>query len=50
MQVLLNGQERTLQHHIDITRRAGWRIISVFKVDNSQFGYMTAEPIPEGNY
>ncbi|KAF8515747.1 O-methyltransferase [Gautieria morchelliformis] len=47
MQVLLNGQERTLRHHINITAQAGWHITSVFKVDGSQFGYMTAEPIPD---
>lgn len=45
MQVLLNGQERTLPHHVDIAARSGWRIVSVSMVKDSQFGYMTAEPI-----
>ncbi|KAF8579514.1 O-methyltransferase [Ramaria rubella] len=44
MQVLLNGQERTLPHHIDILAQAGWRVISVFRAQNSQFGYLTAVP------
>ncbi|KAF5389010.1 hypothetical protein D9757_005108 [Collybiopsis confluens] len=43
MQVLLNGQERTLPHHIQIMREAGWNPIRVNRCRNSHFGYLVAE-------
>ncbi|RDB28142.1 4-O-methyltransferase 1 [Hypsizygus marmoreus] len=45
MQVLLNGQERSLAHQVDIAAQAGWRVIRVRRIDNSHFGYTIAEPI-----
>ncbi|KAF8899312.1 O-methyltransferase [Infundibulicybe gibba] len=44
MQVLLNGQERTLLHQIRLASQAGWRVISTTKIPNSHFGYIIAEP------
>jgi hypothetical protein len=46
MQVLLNGQERTLSHQIDLAFKAGWKVTHVNKIRNSQFGYLVAEPLP----
>ncbi|KAH7874192.1 uncharacterized protein C8R40DRAFT_1048066, partial [Lentinula edodes] len=43
MQVLLNGQERTLPHHIRILHEAGWNPILLKTCRNSHFGYIIAE-------
>ncbi|EPQ54825.1 O-methyltransferase [Gloeophyllum trabeum ATCC 11539] len=45
MQVILNGQERTLAHHADLAARGGWRISQVNPIEGSCFGYMVAEPV-----
>ncbi|KAF9465796.1 S-adenosyl-L-methionine-dependent methyltransferase [Collybia nuda] len=43
MQVLLNGQERTLSHHARLMCDAGWRPVTLNKRRNSHFGYIIAE-------
>ncbi|KAF8954812.1 O-methyltransferase [Flammula alnicola] len=45
MQVLLNGQERTLSHHTELAAKAGWKVVRVNRIMNSHFGYLVAEPI-----
>jgi len=45
MQALVNAQERTLPHHIDILRKSGWRVVDVNRIENSHFGHLIAVPI-----
>ncbi|KJA18250.1 hypothetical protein HYPSUDRAFT_145199 [Hypholoma sublateritium FD-334 SS-4] len=45
MEVLLNGQERTLSHQIALAAKAGWKVTQVNNIRNSHFGYLLAEPI-----
>lgn len=44
MGVLLNGQERTLDHQIRLAGLAGWKVVDVKNIPNSHFGYIIAEP------
>ncbi|KAF9449490.1 S-adenosyl-L-methionine-dependent methyltransferase [Macrolepiota fuliginosa MF-IS2] len=44
MQLLLNGKERTLLQHIHVVTEAGWRVVEVRPVVNSNFGFIIAEP------
>ncbi|TFK47376.1 O-methyltransferase [Heliocybe sulcata] len=44
MQVLLNGQERTTAHQVDLARRAGWRAVQLNRVESSCFGFLVAQP------
>lgn len=45
MEVLLNGQERTLPHQIALAEKAGWKVTQVNNIRNSHFGYLVAEPV-----
>ncbi|KZT25591.1 O-methyltransferase [Neolentinus lepideus HHB14362 ss-1] len=40
-----NGQERTLRHFLDLTRRCGWEAIQVHRCDDSPFGFLVSKPI-----
>lgn len=44
MQVLLNGQERTIDHYRHIMSSAGWTMVNVKRIPNSHFGFMIGEP------
>ncbi|KAF9479529.1 S-adenosyl-L-methionine-dependent methyltransferase [Pholiota conissans] len=46
MQVLLNGQERTLSHQVNLASKAGWEVTNINRIRNSYFGYLVAGPLP----
>jgi len=44
MHVLLNGQERTAAHQVDLARQAGWRAMKLNRAESSCFGFLVADP------
>jgi hypothetical protein len=45
MQVMFNGQERTLREIVALARSAGWMVVKVTKAQGSLFGHIVAVPV-----
>lgn len=45
MQVMFNGQERTLREIVALARSAGWMVVKVTRAQGSLFGHIVAVPV-----
>ncbi|KAJ7595702.1 O-methyltransferase [Mycena floridula] len=46
MQVIFNGQERTLREVVELCHSTGWKVTRLVKAPGSLFGHITAVPAP----